>query len=94
MALLYEQHYDHHVLRMPVENWPDPVQRRFAHMNPAIYASMQGPSELGMSATAKLATWDRTTELASVEVPLGLGQLCHHQVVGMIDELRHFLVWH
>jgi RNA polymerase sigma-70 factor (TIGR02960 family) len=25
-------------------------------------------------------------------VPLGLGQPCHHQVVGMIDELEHFLV--
>jgi proline iminopeptidase len=67
--LLYEQHYVRHVLRMPVENWPDPVQRGFAHMNPAIYVLMQGPSELGMSATAKLATWDRATELASIEVP-------------------------
>ena len=27
-------------------------------------------------------------------VPLGLGQPGHHQVVGMIDELQHFLVGH
>ena len=69
MELLMEHHYVHHVLRMPAEDWPDPVQRGFAHINPAIYVSMQGPSELGISAEAKLAHWDRTTELASIEVP-------------------------
>jgi proline iminopeptidase len=67
--LLNEQHYIHHVLRMPVQDWPDPVQRAFAHINPAIYVSMQGPSELGISANAKLARWDRTEDLASIEVP-------------------------
>jgi proline iminopeptidase len=69
MELLNEQHYVHHVLRMPVADWPDPVQRGFAHINPAIYVSMQGPSELGISADAKLAHWDRTGDLASIEVP-------------------------
>ena len=69
MELLNEQHYVHHVLRMPVEDWPDPVVRAFAHINPAIYVSMQGPSELGISADANLAHWDRTEELASIDVP-------------------------
>ncbi|MGE5136784.1 MAG: proline iminopeptidase-family hydrolase [Gemmatimonadota bacterium] len=69
MELLHEQHYIHHVLRIPVADWPDPVQRGFAHINPAIYVSMQGPSELGISADAKLAHWDRTAELASITVP-------------------------
>jgi len=69
MALLTEQHYVHHVLRMPPADWPDPVQRGFAHINPAIYVSMQGPSELGISADAKLAHWDRFADLASIEVP-------------------------
>jgi proline iminopeptidase len=69
MELLTEQHYVHHVLRMPETDWPDPVQRAFAHINPAIYVSMQGPSELGISADAKLARWDRSQELASIEVP-------------------------
>ena len=69
MELLVEQHYIHHVVRMPVADWPDPVQRGLAHVNPAIYVSMQGPSELGISASAKLAAWDRTAELASIEVP-------------------------
>ena len=69
MELLNEQHYVHHVLRMPVEDWPDPVVRAFARINPAIYVSMQGPSELGISAEASLAHWDRTAELASIDVP-------------------------
>jgi proline iminopeptidase len=69
MELLMEQHYVHHVLRMPAGDWPDPVQRGFAHINPAIYVPMQGPSELGINADAKLAHWDRTGELASIDVP-------------------------
>src|SRR6516164_10445068 len=69
MELLNEQHYVHHVLRMPVADWPDPVVRAFAHINPAIYVSMQGPSELGISADASLVHWDRTAELASIDVP-------------------------
>jgi proline iminopeptidase len=69
MELLNEQHYVHHVLRLPITEWPDPVQRGFAHINPAIYVSMQGPSELGIAAGAKLAHWDRTAELASIGVP-------------------------
>ena len=67
MELLMEQHYVHHVLRMPPEEWPDPVLRGFAHINPAIYVSMQGPSELG--ASGKLADWDRTADLGKIEVP-------------------------
>jgi proline iminopeptidase len=69
MDLLIEHHYVHHVLRMPAEDWPEPVQRGFAHINPAIYVSMQGPSELGIAANAKLARWDRVAELASIDVP-------------------------
>ncbi|MDA8355051.1 MAG: proline iminopeptidase-family hydrolase [Actinomycetota bacterium] len=69
MELLLPAHYQRHVLRMPVEEWPDPVNRGFAHINPAIYVSMQGPSELGMSADAKLANWDRFADLARIDVP-------------------------
>ena len=69
MELLIEQHYLHHVLRMPADEWPDPVRRAFAHISPAIYVPLQGPSELGMSGDAKLANWERTDDLASIEVP-------------------------
>jgi proline iminopeptidase len=69
MELLLEQHYVHHVLRMPPEQWPEPAQRGFDHINPAIYVSMQGPSELGISADASLHDWDRTEDLSSITVP-------------------------
>jgi proline iminopeptidase len=69
MELLNEHHYIYHVLRMPLEEWPEPVQRSFSKINPAIYVSMQGPSELGIASTAKLAHWDRTADLASIKVP-------------------------
>jgi proline iminopeptidase len=65
--LLIEHHYVLHVCRMPATDWPDPVQRAFAHINPAIYVPMQGPSELGLSGS--LEGWDRSEDLANVEVP-------------------------
>ncbi len=67
MELLVPHHYEHHVLRMPAAEWPEPVNRAFAHLNPAVYVPMQGPSELG--ASGKLADWDRTVDLASITVP-------------------------
>jgi proline iminopeptidase len=66
-ALLMEHHYVHHVCRLPADEWPDPVVRGFDHINPAIYVPMQGPSELG--ASGKLAEWDRTADLPSIDVP-------------------------
>ena len=36
-------------------------------MNPKVYVPMQGPSELG--ASGKLERWDRTADLARIEVP-------------------------
>jgi proline iminopeptidase len=44
MELLTQQHYVHHLLRMPADQWPDPVNRSFKHMNPDVYVPMQGPS--------------------------------------------------
>ncbi|HLY49416.1 MAG TPA: proline iminopeptidase-family hydrolase [Solirubrobacteraceae bacterium] len=69
MELLYEHYYIHHILRLPLDEWPNPVQRAFAAINPAIYVSMQGPSELGMSPEAKLATWSRFDDLSQIQVP-------------------------
>jgi proline iminopeptidase len=67
MELLVEQHYVHHVLRMPAADWPDPANRGLQHINPAIYVPMQGPSELGLS--GKLSDWDRTGDLGRITVP-------------------------
>jgi proline iminopeptidase len=67
MDLLMQHHYIYHVLRMPADQWPDPVNRAFKHINPAIYVPMQGPSELG--ASGKLLNWDRTADLGKIAVP-------------------------
>jgi proline iminopeptidase len=67
MELLMQHHYIHHVLRMPLDSWPDPVERTFKHLNANVYVPMQGPSELG--ASGKLAHWDRTGRLGEISVP-------------------------
>jgi proline iminopeptidase len=67
MELLMQHHYIHHVLRMPLDSWPDPVERTFKHLNADVYVPMQGPSELG--ASGKLAHWDRIGRLGEIGVP-------------------------
>jgi proline iminopeptidase len=68
MELLLPNHYVKHVLRMPYEQWPEPVTRSIGHMNPKIYVPMQGPSELGAH-NAKLEHWDRVADLPKIAVP-------------------------
>jgi len=67
MGILIPQFYEKHILRRPAAEWPDPVNRAFAHMNQHIYTLMQGPSELG--ASGRLANWDRFTDLRRITVP-------------------------
>jgi len=67
MELLIQHHYVRHILRMPADQWPDPVNRAFAKINYPIYLMMQGPSELG--ASGKLVDWDRTGDLDRIKVP-------------------------
>ena len=67
MELLIPHHYVHHILRLPADQWPDPVNRTFKHLNSKIYVLMQGPSELG--ASGRLLNWDRTNDLNKITVP-------------------------
>ena len=67
MELLIPHHYEHHLLRMPAAQWPDPVNRAFKHLNASVYVPMQGPKALG--ASGKLVNWDRTTDLGQITVP-------------------------
>lgn len=67
MELLMRHHYVQHVLRMPLEEWPDPVNRAFARINYKMYTLMQGPSELGLS--GRLSDWDRVADLHRIKVP-------------------------
>jgi proline iminopeptidase len=67
MELLLNHHYVNHFLRMPLDSWPDPVNRAMAHMNPDVYIPLQGPSELG--ASGLLEQWDRSADLSRIDVP-------------------------
>lgn len=67
MQILTTMHYEQHVLRMPADQWPEPVTRSFGHMNKQVYTLMQGPSELG--ASGRLEQWDRSKDLHRITVP-------------------------
>ena len=67
MELLVPQHYEKHILRMPADQWPDPVNRAFRTLNYDIYLHMWGPSEL--RGTGTLVNWDRSADLAKIAVP-------------------------
>lgn len=69
MELLMQHHYTEHVLRAPMEEWPEPVIRSLNHVNPEVYIYMQGYSEFGITGDATLKDWDRTEEISSITVP-------------------------
>jgi proline iminopeptidase len=65
--LLMQNFYIYHLLRMPADQWPDPLLRSLNKINKKIYIPLQGPSELGTS--GKLVNWDRTADLPRIAVP-------------------------
>ena len=67
--LLMEHHYQYHVLRMPLAEWPEAVNRTFKHLNPEVYVYMQGHSEFGITPGATLKGWDRSQDIAQIKVP-------------------------
>ena len=69
LELLVPNYYVQHILRMPPDQWPDPVNRAFARLNRKVYVPMQGPSEMGIAADSKLEKWDRSADLAKITVP-------------------------
>ena len=70
LTLIQEHYYPEHVLRMKPSEWPDPVNRGFAHINYPLYLKMQGPSEFGVVGDAVLKNWDRTADLPKINVPV------------------------
>ena len=64
--LLMEHHYQYHVLRMPLDKWPEAVNRTFKHLNPDVYVYMQGHSEFGITQGATLKGWNRANDLKNI----------------------------
>lgn len=67
MDLLMNNFYNQHILRKPVNEWPEPVNRSMGKINSSLYITMQGPSELGIS--GKLTNWDVSSQLSSITIP-------------------------
>ncbi|MBC8754723.1 proline iminopeptidase-family hydrolase [Kordia sp. YSTF-M3] len=69
LDLIVQHYYTKHVIRMPVNSWPEPVSRSFKHLNTDVYVTMQGPSEFGIKGDATLKNWDVKDRLKEIEVP-------------------------
>ena len=67
MELLMNNFYNEHILRMPINQWPEPVTRSMSKSNSSLYITMQGPSELGLS--GKLTYWDVSKQLPTIAIP-------------------------
>ena len=67
--LLMQHHYTEHVLRMPLDQWPDSILRTFKHLNKELYVHRQGYSEFGMTPNATLGRWNPSSDLPRIEVP-------------------------
>lgn len=67
MELLMPHFYAKHICRIPLNQWPEPINRSFAKMNKSLYVTMQGPSEFGVS--GKLEQWDVSKQLPQIKTP-------------------------
>ena len=67
--LLFNYYYTEHILRKPIEEWPESINRAFKHINPNVYVFMQGPSEFGITGNATLKNWDIKSKLKTLTIP-------------------------
>jgi len=65
--LLMNKLYKQVVCRLPIEKWPEPLNRAFKKPNQSIYIQMQGIDEFHV--TGNLKNWDFWDRLPKIEVP-------------------------
>ena len=68
MELLVPHFYSKFICRIPVEEWPEPLNRAFGKINHDFYTIMQGPSEFGLR--GKLTGWDIKAKLSGINIPV------------------------
>ena len=68
MELLMPHFYANHILRRPIDEWPEPVTRSLGKLNQSLYVTMQGPSEFGIAGC--LTHWDRKEQLQTLTIPV------------------------
>uniref|UniRef100_UPI00404A423E proline iminopeptidase-family hydrolase n=1 Tax=Gelidibacter sp. TaxID=2018083 RepID=UPI00404A423E len=67
--LVTQHYYTKHVLNMPLDQWPEFINRASSHMNRNIYIYMQGYSEFGITGNATLKDWDVSGRLNELKIP-------------------------
>lgn len=67
MELILTHYYTRHICRIPLESWPEPMNRALNKINQSLYVTMQGHSEFGLS--GKLTNWDFKSKLPEIKVP-------------------------
>ncbi|SIT33618.1 proline iminopeptidase [Filimonas lacunae] len=67
MELVMKNFYAQHICRMPLEQWPEPLNRALGKLNAPYYMALQGPSELGI--IGSLRNWDISTRLKDITIP-------------------------
>lgn len=66
-ALLMPHFYNKHICRIPLEAWPEPINRTFEKLNKQQYVHMQGPSEFGIA--GNLENWSCASRLKELKLP-------------------------
>ena len=67
MELLMPNFYAKHICRLPLDKWPEPMNRALSKTNQSLYVTMQGPSEFGIG--GNLINWDVSKELPKIKTP-------------------------
>ena len=67
MELLMPNFYAKHICRLPLAEWPEPMNRALSKINKSLYVTMQGPSEFGIG--GNLINWDVSKELPKIKTP-------------------------
>ncbi|HXB39326.1 MAG TPA: proline iminopeptidase-family hydrolase [Bacteroidia bacterium] len=67
MELLMRNYYAEHICRIPLAQWPEPINRSMSKLNNSLYVTMQGPSEFGIAGS--LTYWDVKARLKELKVP-------------------------
>lgn len=65
--LVTRHFYARFICRLPLDQWPEPLNRAFSKVNTPYYLTLQGPSELGI--IGSLQTWDISARLKEIAVP-------------------------
>ena len=69
MELVFPNFIVEHFLRMPPDQWPEPVKRAAARTNKKVLVPMSGPGGLVTAEGSKLEKWDRSGDLSKIKVP-------------------------